>query len=536
MATAAELAGATDEDIAEAKTALVTHVASSFPALSLTSGPLADLVLGPAADALAAVDVRATAVEASLDPEEALANGGYDEDVLAVVLAGRGVTRIAASYATGTAAIKFTDTVSRTVHTGFRFYTADGVYFKTTESVSFLAPTATVVLSGQRLLVHDTTDDTYVGTVAVTAEETGFTGNRTAGTALESDSELTGQDSALLATDTTGGADAETDAALLARLPAATAPRTTASFYGAEGAVNSVATFSSTEVIGYGDTGMRRGRSSLTGQTPGRVDVRVRVNSAPGRVRVPVTGTYLGPSGPQGSWQCPIAVDDAPGWYKVERIVLRGADMLTGGYTPTVSYGYNLSGATITPDIRSVSDAFFSRYLTATVQFQDTDTDISGLTINVSTNDYDAILRYIPGIAEAQDAVDAEDVRSAGGDCLVRAAAPVMVSVTAAATVLTGVELTDDELAEAVAEAINASIITSTLNASTVGAAAQNLLPAGTLLQLSSWTGIVHNWDGTTSSISGTSGLSVVTNWTNGLGDNTVAFYADVEDVTATVS
>lgn len=535
MATAAELAGATTDEIAEARTAMSAHLDAAYPSLSVSAGDLADLLLGPSADALAAVEHRASAAEASLDPETALAVGGYDEEILAAALAGRGVTRGAAAAATGTVALKFSTSTTRNVGAGYRLHTADGVYVRTTESVRMLAPGSTAITTKDRVMVADPAGG-YVGTVAVAAEEDGASGNRPAGTVYTADTTLDGQTAAYASADVSGGADAESDADLLARLPAASAPRTTASFEGAAGVVQNAYDFSFVSAIGYGHAGMRRGRSVLTGQTPGRADVMVRVSDQPGRVRLPVTATYIGVDGPYGQWRFTVAVGDAPGWFVVERVVKTDAVITSGGYAPTVVPGYDVSAASPAPDVRTAADAFFSAYATAQVTITDPDTSTGGLTADVSTKTYDAVLRVIPGVDDAQTACDDATVRAAGGDCVVKAAPPVMVSLTVAATVPTGVTLTADEVEAAVASAVNASGIGLSLYASVVGASALALLPAGTTLQLSAWTGVVYKNDGTTGSVSGSSGLVVVEDWSVGLGSDSVAYYCDPESVSATVT
>jgi len=535
MATFAELAGATDAELAEARTAVSNYLVAKFPTISAVSGPIADLNLGPSTDALAAVEHRAALVESSLDPAVGLASGSYDADVMAAALAGLGVVRGVAAVATGTVALTFTTSTQQAVNTGARFHTADGTYYRTTSAVRFLSPGSTAVNATDVVLVQDPSNR-YVGAVPVSAEDAGAAGNRVAGVTLTVDTTLLNLYSAVFATDATGGADAETDGELLARLPSATTARTAASFAGAEGTVRSAYAFSDVKVIGYGHVGMCRGRSVLTGQTPGRVDVRVRTATAPTRQRVSVTATYIGTYLGQTQWRFSLAIGTAPGWFVVERVTKVNASLTTGGYAPTVTPGYDLTGADPVPDVRSVQDAFLSEYCTASVTFVDPDTPVGSLVVNVSTKAYNASVRQIPGIVAAQTAVDEDSARAVGGDCLVRGATPVMVAVTAVARVPASVTLTTAELANAVARAINETSINSTLYGSVVGSNALLYLPSGTTLQLSGWSGTVYKGNGTTSSVSGTSDLAVSTDWVNGVGSDAVAFYCDDASVTATVT
>jgi hypothetical protein len=144
---------ATTTETVAARTLITTLLQEQYPNLSVRVGPLADLVCGPSAGVLAAVDARAAADVASLNPETALAAGGYDETVLAAALAGRGVTRRAASSAAGSATLVFSDATTRYVPTGFRLATADGVYYAASAQTRLLPPTGTVVMAGTDVLM-----------------------------------------------------------------------------------------------------------------------------------------------------------------------------------------------------------------------------------------------------------------------------------------------------------------------------------------------------------------------------------------------
>lgn len=529
-----ELTPASSEEIAAARILATTFLQERYPRLSVRVGPLADLVVGPSTELLAAVDARAEADVASLDPETALAEGGYDETVLAAALAGRGVTRRAATYATGSAAFVFSDDVDQFVPVGFRMATSDGVYFVVSTQVRLLKTGSTAQFDTDVVMTAVPGSGGYAGAVPITAEATGVAANRPAGTGLEADTELTGQTALFAATDLTGGADAETDAELLARLPAATAARTTASAEGCEALVTDAYAFNDVYVAGFGDYNMRRGRSVLTSQTPGRTDVRVRTDT-PGRLRLPVTAT-LDSTGP-GVWRFQIGAGDAPGWYAVEKIIPSGANLDVTGYAPSqTTWGYDISGVSPVPDVRSAYDAAGSVYSTALVKFADPDTSTSGLTVNVSTKSYDAVVRYVAGIREGQDACNASGVLSVGGDCLVRWARPCAVSVTGTATAGTSTGLTAAQAAWAVAQVVNQTPIGTRLYAQTVAAAAQALLPTGTALTLSNWQGTIKQTDDTTLIVTGTDGLSVTTDTAHDILPKSVAFYADSADVDVVVT
>lgn len=536
MATQAELFGAGPDDVVAARELVVTYLADRYPTLSVRVGELSTLVVGAATDALAAVDVRAAAQIASLDPETALATGGYDEDVLAAALAGRGVTRGAAAYATGSIAVHLSAVTGVTIPNNYRVYTSDGVYYGSISLSRVLAPGATAT-SPSDLVAVTVPEGGFAVLVPVRAAETGATANRPAGTALTSVAPVAYQTAVYAASDLAGGADVETDAALLARLPAATAPRTVASDAGAAATVEDVVpAYTTVTTVGFGHEGMRRGRSALTGQTPGRMDIRVRTSDPPARVRVPVSATLIA-TVPYGRWRFALDVDDAPGRFRVEKAVQRNAALTAAGYAlAAVTAGYDTAADETGLDVRTAADAALSRYATLIGEFLDPDTSTAGLTVDVSTRLYDAIVRTVDGLDVAQAACDAAEARAAGGDCLVRSAVPVMVTLTVAATIASGVTLTPAQTSTAVARAINENGISQTLSASSVAARAAAYLPTGTALQLTTFVGVVYPVGSASFTISGSSGLSVSTDWTVGVGPDVVAFYADPEGVTSTVA
>jgi len=536
MVTAADLAGATASDVASARTALSSFLQAKFPSLSLSTSQLADLVLSPAAVALAAVDAYGESVAAALNPETALTTGVYDEATLTSVLAGRGVTRKTATTATGSIGLKFSTDAYHNVPVNWTVQTADGVQFKTTSTVSVIPSASTPTSSTQVAAVVDPTGG-YIAVIPATAVVAGASGNVLAGTTLTTvtsdvDGTLT---SVWTTTSFTGGADLESDAALLLRLPAATAPRTNGSANGATGVLlNAVPAASAVTSIGFGDAALVRGRSLLASQSPGRQDVWFRTSSVPSRNTVDVTATFIGTSGPSGIWRFTIPVGSAAGLYAVEKVVRAGTAITATGYVPTtVTFGFDLSQDSAPPDVRSVSDAAMSAYTTATVTFTDTDTSTVGLVTNTSTKAYTAVVRQVPSVAAAQTAASDAAVRVAGGDCLTRGALVASVTVTASFTPATGVTVTNSQVQSALAAAVNATGISNTLSVPAVTADAVSRLPAGTSLTLSNWAATLYPADNDSNvTATGTTAVTFATNYARNIGPRTVAFYLDPTNVT----
>jgi len=538
--TAADLAGATDSQILAARNALIAYLQERWPNLAIRGGPLADLVLGPSGNALAAVDVIAAEAALSYNPEEALAQGGYNSTILDSVLAGRGVQRTQAAAASGSAGIRLTSSTTRSFPAGFKFQTADGVEFATSQSTRLLAPGSTAVLANDYVLVADAEGETFLAVVAISCRTTGLSGNRAAGTTLEAVDTFDSLDSAWIAVDTAGGLDEETDAELLARLPAASAPRTAASIAGAEGLIRDAIPAASTlSSIKFGDPEMVRGRSVLSTQTPGRFDVRFRTESSPSREGTTVEAELISIDPEDiGTWRFTLTRDISPGRFLVEKILRTDQGVTEAGINPTVTPGFDLSDIDDPPDIRSVADAALTRYATALVTFADPSTSTTGLEVG-DMKDYQVVCRLIAGVEDGQAAVDVADAKAAGGDCLVRTAVPCLVSVTAAATPAAGVSVTVAEVRAAVAQAINsAAKIDSRLLASQVAAEAAVILPKGTALLLSNWSGTIYPNDGDDPVMATADqlGLTVADNLPRNISAATVAYYCDPESVTASVS
>jgi hypothetical protein len=536
VTTAADLAGASDAEIAAARTALTAYLAARYPTLSVRACQLSDLVLGPSADALAAVDHRADEREVALDPATALATGGYDVDTLNAALAGRGVVRGAAAAATGSAALVFSSSLPVQVRAGMPLTTADGTVYKTTAARRLLAPGTSPSADGDVVMVA-TVAGAFEGLVPVAAAVAAAAGNRAAGAALTAAAPLPRQTGAYAATDFTGGADAETDAALLLRLPAATAPRTTATAAGAEALVQETIPGAVTSAVGYGHAAMRRGRSVLTGQTPGRLDVWVRTATELGRARVAVTATLESTGGGHGTWRAELTPAAGLAPVAVEKALQSGDTLTAVGYTPaTVTWGYDTATAAPGLDIKTPADARFGSYSSATVRFVDTDTDTTAMTVGVTTRDYDLVVRHLDGVPAAQVAGDAPGARTAGGDCEIRAACPALVTLTADVTTPAGVTLTTAAARAAVAAAVNGNGVSSTLNGAAVTARAQAFLPAGCVVTLSDWAATVNRTTDAPVGVTGAAGLALTDDYDNGVSDDTVAFYCDQDGVTATVT
>lgn len=532
MITVADL-DPTDASVARYRALLTTFVRERYPGLAVAGGPLADLLLGPGGTVLAAVGAAADAAEATVDLEAALATGTADPAVLDALLAARGVTRRPGAKATGAAVLTVAALATVTVGPGSTFETADGLVFVPAQTYTLYPPGSDVFLAGD-VAGTEIADGNYEATVEVQAQADGAAGNKPGGTTLTADPAVANLLAGRVASGLTGGADEESDAELLARLDDAQAPAVAGSRAGVENLVAAeVGADAVTAVVGFGHPGLRRGASGVALQPAGRCDARVRTPLL-GRTYARVEAELQSVVGPVGTWRFALTKDDVPGWVIVPRVVQTGATTDAGYAVTELTRGYDVAGVSNPPDVRSATDAAGSAYAIMSGEFADTDTDASGLTPG-DTREYDVEVRLVVGIGAAQASVMLPEHASPGADCLVRAATPVLVTLSLTVRVPAGATVDTGLVAATAATAVGtASGLSGRLYASAVLAAVTPTLPAGGSVTAAAMSGAIYEPDGSVGNVTGTD-LIPTTDYANGVGPDVTAFYADPEDVAVSV-
>lgn len=357
-----------------------------------------------------------------------------EEDTVDQVLSNWGITRRSASNASGEMTIVLNALVAFTVAAG-EVFTADGVRFITETAFAARTDPANVISATDRALTQ-IADDQWAFTITVVAEEPGSDGLIRKDTAMVPSSTSSAFVKAFAANDFTGGADAQTNAELLLEQQEGIAtkaysnrPSTVAAIKAQEG----FETIEAISVVGFGDPEMVRDQHWLFPMSGGgRTDLYLRSQFLPQSITKTVTATLIDKTGDGGIWQFSLLRDDAPGFYEVTQVRLTSSPPDDSGYEITEDIrGVDLTqpNEEYVPDIQTTLEAVYSKYQAATIRFLDTDTDVSSLTENNATQDYEIAVSVMPLVRQVQEFIGDRDAVNPNGDHLVKAAVPCFLTL-----------------------------------------------------------------------------------------------------------
>ena len=350
------------------------------------------------------------------------------------VLSNWGITRREGTQAKGEVTIVVSKSTSVTIAAGAVFE-ADGVSFTSDLGYTSTANPAGVATAGDRLMV-ELADGNWEFTIFVTAITAGSGGRLTANKAVVPEDAVTNYVSSFATTDFSDGVDTETNTELVNQLQDGIAAKAISNRVNMRSLLRSLPQFSSVtnqSIVGYGDAEMLRDKHSIFPISyGGRVDWYVRGQSDLQTVTLTKEATLISvDSDGNGTWQFPLLKDDAPGFYEVSRIYLPSADPEeTGTFSiSSDTRGLDLTGSGFIPDIATQAEGAFTAYQTATIQFVDTVTDASAMSAGDKQN-YTVEVHNTSFVKELQDYMSSRDVRSYGGDILMKAPIPCFVQVS----------------------------------------------------------------------------------------------------------
>lgn len=513
---------------------LLTSIVQQYnPDIDVRRGTFRDLVLTPrslltAATEQAVVDaLTATSLaEITADPDAA------DEDAVDRVLGNFRLTRRPAAKASGSVTLVVSRLAPSTVAAGSVFtiageeFVADATYMARTQEAQVLADTD--------VLIAATTGSNYAFTVGVVARTAGSDGNVRSGAAATPSRPPYAFVRAHAAADFTGGADAETNTELLARQAAGLAARAWSTRPSIEAAVRAEEDFDdlvALSVVGFGDPEMPRDKHGLFPvATGGRADLYAKTAPTYTTATVRKTATLVSVVGAVGTWQLGLSRDDAPGFYEAVSVRLPGDDPAAGFAVASDVRSADVTGDD-TPDVVGEDEAAYSRYQAAVLQFADTTTNAAALTPGSSQQEYDVVVRQMPLVAELQDFWLDPERAPLGGDVLVKAPVPCFVSLAATLTVPEGVEVDEDEAADALSAAVNELGFVGRLSASLLDQRLHDLIPELVSVTGLNLSGRIRTPAGDSVVLTGTSALDVPDDPENMVTWRTVAFFLDAEDV-----
>ena len=167
----------------------------------------------------------------------------------------------------------------------------------------------------------------------------------------------------------------------------------------------------------------------------GRSDVYLRSQALPNKVEFNKTATVVRKTTDGAIWSFSIDRDDAPGFYEVTKIIIKGADATTSGYEVTSdTRNLDISGSIYLPDVQTSLEGTYSKYQTATIEFLDTDTSVTDEECGCPdgeaiTKDYTVTVSVMPLIKELQEFLGDRQIIAPTGDVLVKGAIPCELSI-----------------------------------------------------------------------------------------------------------
>lgn len=184
-------------------------------------------------------------------------------------------------------------------------------------------------------------------------------------------------------------------------------------------------------VLGYGDPEQQRDQHSLFPVSGGgKIDIYVQTMPYAQEIEHILEATYVG-IGENGTiWQITLPRDLHPGFYDVTRVA-KPLDKTSNGYAViSDNRGVDLAQITYVPDIIYTVEGAYTRYQTAIVRFEDSDTLSSNLTTNQSKALYTVTTRGMPLVADIHDTLTSRDNRPRATDLLIKSAIPCFTKIS----------------------------------------------------------------------------------------------------------
>jgi hypothetical protein len=404
------------------------------PEVELTRGVFHDLVVYFNSVLNATVKENINRVLASnsllaISTDPALA----DATLVDKVLSNYNLTRDTGTAATGEAGIVFNLPLQTAIPAAVVFDAA-GIRFRPTQTFTALPPGSTATDDSERVMLP-VGDGTYVVHVLLQALAVGTAGNIRRGTKLTPNGLINNTTStAYAASDFVNGAAPATNEEYVSKLAAGLAAKAIGGRQNLEAAIRGQSAFTAVphfSILGCGDAEQRRDQHSLFPISGGgKVDIYAQTAQGAQEREHLLTAVYVGPGETGTKWQVIIDRDLAPGFYEVSRIAKPLATTSTGYAVLLDSRQVDLVDLDFQPDIRNYVEGAYTRYQTAVIQFEDTDTPTTGLTPNTSTALYSVTTVGLPLIDSIQDFLSDRDNRSRASDILVKAAVPCFTKIS----------------------------------------------------------------------------------------------------------
>lgn len=420
------------EKIASTLLTMAQLMQERHPDVELTRGVFHDLVLYFNSVLNTAVRENIDRILQSRSLQQIVQNPALADDALVDhVLSNFNVTRNPGAKATGLATFVFLLN-SRTVLPYDVEYTTEEAKFVTPETFIVLPVGSIPTQTNERVMI-DVGDGTYAVTVPFIATTEGVAGNIRRGSKFYANSIPGNIAEVFAASDFVSGKNPATNEEYLQELDLGLTAETIGSRKSYEKFIRAQKAFKNIlhcSVLGCGDAEQQRDQHSLFPISGGgKVDIYVQTAAAAQEIEHTLRATYVG-IGVNGTiWQVTIPRDAHPGFYEISRVA-KPLDRTSNGYAVVSDMrGVDLAQTTYVPDIIYTVEGAYSRYQTAIIRFEDSDTLSSGLTVNQSKAWYTVTTKGMPLIGDIHDTLTSRDNRSRAADLLVKSAVPCFTKI-----------------------------------------------------------------------------------------------------------
>ncbi|NDD52790.1 hypothetical protein EBZ39_02750 [bacterium] len=464
---------------------LTQYVQERHPEVELTRGVFHDLVLYFNAMLNAAIQENIDRVRQSQSLYAIAANPGLaDDTIVDQVLSNFNLTRDTGVRAAGIITILFNLPTTTQIPAG-TIFTINNLQFITQQITIAIPPGTTSSATGAKPMI-EVGDGTYALNVQVVAVQPGAEGNVKRGATAITNFAINNTLSAFAAADFVGGRSALTNVDYIGKLAGGLTAKTIGSRASYAATIKAQPAFQTVRhisILGCGDVEQQRDQHGLFPISGGgKIDIYIQSHTNAQAVNYTLPATFVRTSAAGSIWQVTVDKNVAPGFYDVARIckVADSANLTKVGYqTVAINRGVNIIGENFVPDIKYAQESTYTRYQTATIQFEDTDTLTAGLVPNTTTAEYNVTLRAMPLIGEISDYMTSRDNRPRGTDVLVKAAVPCFTQIGFQILVDAGDTISDSVIAsikKEIVEAIGAVGFSGQLHASIIDSAAHKYL------------------------------------------------------------
>lgn len=312
-------------------------------------------------------------------------------------------------------------------------YTANGVEYRTDSSIT-ARPPETVISDPNDRVMSPRGDGTFEFSIPATAADVGEVGNARAGAKFTPDIPPQRFVTAFATNDFIGGKLTETNEQMLDRMLDGIPAKVTAGRLNISALVKDQAVFADVRnlsIIGFADEEMTRDQHWIwPGSGGGRIDIYARNDILPQTITIKKTAQLIQVGAGVSTWQFSLDRDDVPGFYEVTGIRRTEDPTDVDGFLVTSDVrSYHFDDDTWKPDIQTVSEAVYTRYQTAIIQFEDDLTTITPALETAGEQEYTITVLAQPYIREMQEFLGGYDHRHLAADILVKGAVPCFISV-----------------------------------------------------------------------------------------------------------